>query len=273
MALSDFMQLRISLKKSLEENANDYFEKSKKARLKLVGVEKAVVDLQGKLSSVQREEKSFLENAVPEKKRSREWFEKFHWFFSSNGFLVLGGKDAKSNEQVVKKHLEDGDVYFHADIQGAAHVVVKALGKEVPEQTKKEAASFAGVFSKAWQAGLASVDVYSAMPSQLSKSAPSGEALGTGAFMVYGKREWFKKTPLDFCVGVKNSGSAMVVVSGPESAVKSQAEHCIKLKQGKESKGKAAKRISDFFRKKTGSSIDTDEILQMLPAGQFELVF
>ena len=40
------------------------------------------------------------------KNRKQEWYEKFHWFFSSEDFLCIGGKDATSNEIIIKKHTE-----------------------------------------------------------------------------------------------------------------------------------------------------------------------
>ena len=45
-----------------------------------------------------------------------QWFESFRWFISSDGNLVLGGKDAKTNETIVKKHLKDRDRYAHAEV-------------------------------------------------------------------------------------------------------------------------------------------------------------
>lgn len=51
-------------------------------------------------------------------KRKLRWFEKFRWFVSSDGFLVIGGRDAGTNEMVVKKHMEPQDIYLHSDIHG-----------------------------------------------------------------------------------------------------------------------------------------------------------
>ena len=33
-----------------------------------------------------------------ERVRKPYWFEKFHWFVSSDGYLVLAGRDAQQNE-------------------------------------------------------------------------------------------------------------------------------------------------------------------------------
>ncbi|TBU01185.1 DUF814 domain-containing protein, partial [Hamiltosporidium tvaerminnensis] len=54
------------------------------------------------------------------------WFRKFHFFFTKNHFLVLGGKNSSQNETLVKKYLEKNDFYFHGDIQGSASVILKS---------------------------------------------------------------------------------------------------------------------------------------------------
>lgn len=35
--------------------------------------------------------------------RKALWFEKFHWFISSENYLVIAGKDAQQNEMLVKR--------------------------------------------------------------------------------------------------------------------------------------------------------------------------
>jgi len=268
------MHIEIDLRKSLHENASDYFEKSKKTAKKLEGLEKAMKDLQEKISVLERKglEKK-AEKLV--KKKPRQWFEKFRWFYSSDGFLVLGGRDAHSNETLVKNHLEKEDAYFHAEIHGAPHVIVKAEGKKVPEITLGETASFAVTFSSAWKLGFASCDVYSALPEQVSKKAPSGESLATGAFMIYGKRNWFRKTPLSLAVGLKQAGLAgeefFTVMAGPLNAVKKHCIAFIELKQGRESSGETAKKLRFFFKEKTGFDVELDELVRALPAGGFSI--
>ncbi len=96
-------------------------------------------------------------------RRKRKWFEKFRWFVSSEGFLVLAGKDASTNEVLVKKHMEDNDLYCHADVYGAPHVVIKD-GQKAGERTIFEACQFAVSMSRAWSQGLYSADAYWAYP-------------------------------------------------------------------------------------------------------------
>ena len=64
---------------------------------------------------------------------NREWYEKFRWFTSSDGFLVVAGKDTVSNEVLIKKYAKQEDVVFHAEISGAPFTVVKTEGKPSPK--------------------------------------------------------------------------------------------------------------------------------------------
>lgn len=57
--------------------------------------------------------------------RKQHWFEKFIYFVSSENFLVLAGRDAQQNEMLVKRHMDKGDIYLHADIHGAATHIIK----------------------------------------------------------------------------------------------------------------------------------------------------
>jgi len=260
-------EIEIDFSKSLEENASLYFEKGKKARAKAARIRKAIENTKKKLKKETRKVAEKKEPAIY-RKRKRSWFEKFHWFYSGDGFLAIGGRDAQSNETVVKKYMEEQDLYFHADIQGAPHCIVKTGGKSVPEQTKKEAARFAAAFSKAWPSGIASVDVYSVKPEQVSKKAPSGESMGTGAFMIYGKRTWYRKTPLSIALGIDSEGR---VISGPETAVKKHSKIAVALVQGSKKKSEIAKKLRELFGKPATLGIHADEFIAVLPSGGLEI--
>jgi len=266
------VKVKINLKKSLQENASLYFDAGKKSKRKLIGLENALLNSEKRKKELE-EKVARIGDGKAVKKRKKKWFEKFHWCNSSEDFLIIGGRDAKSNEIVVKRHMEKDDLYFHAEIQGAPHVIVKVDGKKPGEATKRQAAEFAAAFSKAWREKIPAIDVYSVSPEQVSKKAPSGEALGTGAFMIYGEREYFKKTALAFTIGLIEEDGLFIVISGPESAIKKQTKHFLRLKQGDLQKGDAAKKIKQILEKKIGGKnpIDLDELNFMLPNGGIEI--
>jgi predicted ribosome quality control (RQC) complex YloA/Tae2 family protein len=148
------------------------------------------------------------------------WFEKFRWFASSEGLLVLAGRDASSNDLLVRRHLKDGDLFLHADLHGAASVVAKRAegGSGVGETTVREAAQWAVAFSKAWRAGLASASAFWATPDQVSKSAGSGEFVARGAWVVRGTKHFVHDLPLELAVGtVRYYGEEFLSVAPPDA--------------------------------------------------------
>jgi predicted ribosome quality control (RQC) complex YloA/Tae2 family protein len=264
------MRIEIDLNKSLNENASLYFEKAKKSKKKLEGLKKALRNTSKKLTELksQKEERK----TILFKKRKKKWFEKFHWFITSDGLLAIAGRDTTSNEELIKKYMEKEDLYFHAEIYGSPHCILKTRNNSASLTSMKETAEFVASFSKAWKSGLSYVDVYSVLPEQVSKKTPSGESMKTGSFMVYGKRRWFKKTQLNFGIGIKEEQGTFIVISGSFSAIKKHSLVCFKVIQGKESKGATAKKLKELFEKKIQGAIDLDEIISMLPSGNSEVV-
>lgn len=256
------MKVVLDIKKTVEQNAANYFEKAKKAKKKLKGAEATIAKTEAELS------KLIKNQAIEEEKekkarvsdRKKEWYEKFRWFISSEGFLVIGGRDATTNEIIIKKYTESDDIVFHTDLSGSPFIVIKTLGASVGEQTMNEAASFCATFSRAWKYGIESSKVFSIKPEQVSKEAKSGEYLTKGSFMIYGERKYFVPS-IDLCVGINNG----VIMSGPFEAVKKNCEKFVRLIQGEEKASSTAKHIQRLL----GGSVD--EIIRALPAGTFKV--
>jgi predicted ribosome quality control (RQC) complex YloA/Tae2 family protein len=233
----DGLRFDLDLRGKLYEDAGQFYERGKRAKQKLEGAKAALEESRKKLAEVETKisEAEALEHIKPaeaveelakRKVKHKEWFEKFRWFVSSDGFLVVAGKDAVSNEVLVKKHAEPRDVVFHADIVGAPFVVVKAEDKEPSEECLREAGEFAAAFSRGWREGFGSVDVYWVKPAQLSKGGPSGEFVPPGGFVVRGERNWMRNVPLRIAIGVSvNTEEGLVRIGGgPVDAVKANAD-------------------------------------------------
>jgi predicted ribosome quality control (RQC) complex YloA/Tae2 family protein len=232
----------ISLRKSLFENAAEYYNRRKKAKEKAAGASVALEDSRRKLADVEgrvREAEALriakpaeaLEEMVKRRVQGKEWFEKFRRFNSSDGFLVVAGKDAVSNEVLVKKHVGKDEPVFHADVTGSPFVVVKTEGKIASEQTLREAGEFAAAFSRAWREGMGSADVYWVNLDQLSKTGPSGEYVAHGAFAVVGKRNWMHGVPLRVAIGVVLNDEVSFV-GGPVDAVKAKTNVYVTVAPG-----------------------------------------
>lgn len=252
------MKLKLYINKSVHENAAYYYELAKEAKKKASGTEKAIEETKKELK---KEKKKKTEEKKVRVKREKKWYEVFHWFYTSDGKLAIGGKNAQQNDIVYKKHMEDDDLFFHADIQGGSAVILKG-GTDSDEVERKEVAQFAASFSNAWKNGNASVDVYAVKKDQLSKHATGGY-IPVGAFAISGKREWFKSTRLGLKIGRSEHGIEII----PErSARKLKGEiHIAPMKSGKE-KGE----LSRFIAKKL--SVDDTEILELTPSGKSKLV-
>jgi len=259
-------KLVLDLTKSIDQNAAVYFEKAKKIKKKILGAEKALAENTRKLHEFElRKEKIILEKSKKEKLKGRkqEWYEKFRWFTSSEGFLVIGGRDATSNEIVIKKHTDAEDLVFHTDMAGSPFFVVKSEGKQIGEKTKEEAADATCTFSRAWKLGLQTSSVFYVNPEQVSKKTKAGEYMGKGAFMVYGKTNYINNK-VNLAIGINESQQIM---SGPLDAVKANCDKYVVLIQGDEKASAIAKKINY----KLGGNLGIDEIIRALPAGSFKI--
>jgi predicted ribosome quality control (RQC) complex YloA/Tae2 family protein len=238
----DNLCFSLNLRRTLFENAAEYYERGKKAKQKSAGALTALEESRRKLAEIEqniREAEALktvkpmevMKELVKRKVKRKEWYQKFRWFRSSDGFLVVAGKDAVSNEVLVKKHTKPDDAVFHADVTGAPFVVVKTEGKAPSEQALREAGEFAAAFSRAWREGAGSADVYWVKPTQLSKSGPSGEYVPHGAFAVSGKRNWLRSVPLELAIGVVGNGK-MSFIGGPVEAVKAKTKAYVTIMPG-----------------------------------------
>ncbi len=251
--------LPIELKKDVNENANLFYEKSKKMKRKIDGAKIAMDNTEAKLLTLKEEEEEF-EVEVPKaiEKKAREWYERFRWFTSSEGNVVLGGRDSSSNEVIVKKYMEDSDIYFHADAYGAPHVIVKE-GSKATDVTLNEAAIFAVSFSSLWKDGYGGGDAYWVKPEQVTKEAPSGEYLKKGAFAIKGKRNYIKSVSIKLTIGITSEGKIMC---GPDVPIEKHTVKNVKIMPGKHKKESFAKRIAKILE-----TDDIDGIVQALPPG------
>lgn len=251
--------LPIELKKDVNENANEFYEKSKKMKRKIDGAKIAMENTQNKIESL-KEEEGELEIEKPKviERKVREWYERFRWFISSEGNIILGGRDSSSNEVIIKKYMEDGDIYFHADAYGAPHVVIKE-GSKATETSLNEAAIFAVSFSSLWKDGYGGGDAYWVKPEQVTKEAPSGEYLKKGAFSIRGKRNYIKSAPIKLTIGITSDGKIMC---GPDIPLEKHTVKNVKIMPGKHKKESFAKRLSKMLETE-----DIDGIVQALPPG------
>jgi predicted ribosome quality control (RQC) complex YloA/Tae2 family protein len=267
----------LNLRRSVQENADEYYKRSKKAEKKVKGARKAQRDTENKISQLKHSimEMKHKKKETPQKRRKKAWYEKFRWFHSSNNFLVIGGRDAATNEILIKKYLEHEDIVFHTEILGSPFVIIKSKGKTITKQTIKEAAQFTASYSRAWKDRLSATNVYWVSPEQVSKTPPSGQYLKKGAFMIHGKKNYLRNVPLKVAIGIKTEEEHLLVIGGPEEAIANQTNIYLEITPGEEKSSKLAKKIRETLAEKASKElcksileIRLEEIQRFIPYGK-----
>lgn len=261
------MKLSLKINKTLDENAQVYFNKAKKLRKKISGAEKAIMLTTDKIAKFEDKPIEKVKKAVKIKKVKRKWFEKFKWFITSNGFLVIAGRDASTNEDVIKKHADKEDIVLHTDMAGSPFVVIKknSCEKDISEKDISESADFVLAYSRAWKKGFGNADIFYVKPDQVTKTANAGEHLLKGSFRIRGKTNYIQNK-INFCIGIydkiDNSEYSGRVFAGPEEAAKVYCKKYFNLIPGRQKISEIAK----FLKKELASDIDLDDFIRVIPA-------
>lgn len=203
-------------------------------------------------------------------RRRQEWFERFRWFLTSGGKLAVGGRDAQSNTVLIRRHLADGDVVYHADLFGSPFFILKD-GLRQSEQEILELSQATVSFSSGWKTGLGAADAYWVLKDQVSASPESGEYLARGSFVIRGKKNFVRHAMIQVAVGLDGSGRVM---AGPESAVANSCPGYVVVVPHREKTSDTAKKVarelSDLAGGAPGPALD--DVVRALPAGGGKVV-
>lgn len=268
----DGTRVNIDSSMSIPENAEVYYNKGKKAKKKIKGVHIAIEKTEKEIEKAKNKREIEMEKVqVPQRrvKKDLKWFEKLRWFVTSDGLLVVGGRDASTNEMVVKKHMENRDIYFHSDIHGASSIILKAGDDEIPQTSIDQAAAFAACFSSAWSKGLGSADVYWVNPDQVSKTPQSGEFVSKGAFIIRGSRNYIRGLPLTLSVG-KVDYEGERIMAGPPEAVSHFTDNFATIKPGYTKKEEIARQIRNKIDDE--KLFVVEDVVRVLPSGKCDFV-
>ncbi len=265
---------------ALVESANLFYEKSKKARRKIPGANDAIArskKLIDDVASTQEEIVEKVESTPLIIKRNKRWYEKFHWFLRGN-HLIIGGKDANSNEKILKTYLDDNDYFFHADVHGAPYVVAKDGLSNLSEEDFQEIAVFALSYSSLWKANKLVGDVYRVLPDQVSLTPPSGQFLAKGSVMIYGTKHYFKNIEINHAVGLVIFENYAQIIGGPVNSIDQRTKMYVEIKPGDVPKGKIANQIKAKLAKQCPSeefyklaALTVNDLLPFIP-GDAEII-
>lgn len=251
--------------KGIDANASDIYQKGKDVGEKAKRAEEALEESRAELAKKQKGiDKAKALAAGKAQPTKQFWFERYKWFISSGGKLIIAGKDAHSNDNIVKKHLKDGDLYAHADVHGAPSVVIKE-GAKADNDELRQGCQFALAQSKAWIAALSEGSAFWVYPDQVSKTPNPGEFVPRGAFIIRGKRNYEYHLQIELVVGEVYYQGARKVMCGPAECFKDCDRYFV-IRPGR---GKGGRKSSEMAKR---FQVPEEEISRILPPGDVEIV-
>jgi predicted ribosome quality control (RQC) complex YloA/Tae2 family protein len=261
--------IKLDFRKTISENAENAYQLRKKYKQKLLGAEKSIEKSKTDLKKAIKYNLEIINIKNKKPLGKKFWFENYRWFISSEGNIIIGGKDSNSNERIVKKYLKPGDRYAHADITGAPSCIIKNIdinnkNIDINEDTLKEACIFAACYSKAWNQ-FSEAQSYWVLPDQVSKTPQSGEYVPKGAFIIRGKRNYYKSN-LELALGEIFIEKTKKFMAGPITSIEKYSKKYLIIKPGNVKKNDASKIIS----RELGTT--SEDILKILPPGNISII-
>ncbi len=271
----DDVVVQIDSNIGIPESAEKYYNKGKKAKRKINGVKEAIENTKKEIAKLESKKEIAIEELKekqkPKEKRELKWYEKIRWFISRDGYLVIGGRDANSNEQVVKKYSKNNDIYLHCDIHGAPSTIVQNNSdNEIPESTLYDAACFASSYSSAWSEGFSSYDSYWVTLDQVSKTPQSGEFLKKGSFVIRGRKNFIRNVPVLIAIGIVEYDDDKRIMAGPVQCLDKMTDNYVIVKPGFTKKERISKEILNIIDK--NKLFGVDDIVRNLPSGKCDLL-
>lgn len=273
LIIVDNEKIKINSQSSLQSIASVLFNEAKQKSGAIKSIEQIKINTQKKIAKLQNKAESEKDSVAFTEIRKKNWYERYRWFFTSDGILAIGGRDAPSNSAVVRKHLGKNDIIFHGDIFGSPFFILKDV-ENPPPSSVNEVAHATVCFSRAWREGMYGVSAYWVNPDQVKKSAPSGQFLPKGSFTIEGQRNFVKVPTLKLAVGIMPQGEEYVVTCGPPETIKKNSIcYAIIEPHGSEMADIAKKIRLEFLKleEEIAKKINIDDFVRVLPAGASQI--
>jgi len=184
-------------------------------------------------------------------------YKKYRWFFTSADNLVIGGKNAEQNEEIMKTYSESREEYvvMHTSAPGSPFTLIQDADKK----DLQEMASFTAGFSQQWKKGKTEAEVDIFTIGQVSKD----KKMKTGTFGVAGKIQR-KKVKLELSLDFQKGKLRAV----PRLTVK---KPFVILTPGSLTKEQAVDKLMKIIRDKFNYIMSKDEIMAAIPAKDIEI--
>ena len=279
----------VLLEPNVAKTASSLFARAKEMERGGSSIEEAKDKLQLNIHKLSNQADSIhKKHTFVKQQREKEWYERYRWFITSDGFLAIGGRDASSNSAIIRKYLTEQDLVFHAEVHGSPFFIIKNGRISVSQTSLLEVAQATVSYSRAWKDGLSTADSYWVLPGQIRKGAPSGQYLPKGSFVIEGKRNYMKGNEIRLAAGVMVVNNQYSFICGPVNAIKEKSVlYCILLPGGYDPMEITKKLKNELYRaskeaKYTNQNeaedlssyvkaISYDEIITMLPAGKSKI--
>lgn len=182
-----------------------------------------------------------------EKKEKEQDYQKYRWFFTSNNHLVIGGKSAEQNEEVINKYKKINPKYIVMHTKSPGSPFSFILAENPTDKDLEEAAIFTACFSRAWRELKKKevVDIF------LAEQIIKNKSMKQGTFGVIGKID--RKT-VELKLYLTNQKNIL-------RAIPQKTKDSIAITPGKINKQEFAEQIAIKLEK------EQEEVLQALPTG------
>lgn len=251
----------IQLQQNPAKMSSMLFERAKDMERGLSSIEQSKAKLMERINKLKSEAGLIEAKAAKVQQiRGKEWYERYRWFTTSDGLLAIGGRDSSSNSAIIRKHLDEKDLVFHAEIHGSPFFVLKNpnsvenIGRSLIEVGQATVS-----FSRAWKDTLSSGDAYWVMAEQVKKGAPTGQFLPKGSFVIEGKRNYIKGIQIQLAIGIVEQKGELYLCCAPSQALRNKSLIYADLLPGGLDPMNIAKKIRNEFL----SSLDTDNSQQV----------
>jgi predicted ribosome quality control (RQC) complex YloA/Tae2 family protein len=280
----EILEELILIESNLPKLSSALFTRAKEMERGNIAIEQSKARLEAQIQELQNQTISVRKKIIIKQQTSKEWYERYRWFITTDGLLAIGGRDASSNSAIIRKHLTENDIVFHAEVHGSPFFIIKNTGNLEETGLSLQQVAVATVsFSRAWKDGISSADAYWVTPDQIKKGAPPGQYVPKGSFVIEGKRNYMKGLELRMAIGVARLENRYTVVCGPADAVKKSAIIYAILLPGGLQPLNVAKKIKSEFVRILGTSSNNEDLvdfvktimledfLRLMPSGQSKI--
>ena len=270
----DDAKVKIELDAPLPSLASILFDESKKQKGAITSIEKLIEKTEDQLEKTIEKGEIAKGSVGFSDIRKKNWYERYRWFFTSDGLLAVGGRDSSSNSALVRKHMESNDKIFHAEINGSPFFILKDTNEDLMPLSLEETAYATVCFSRAWQASAHGLNSFWVKPDQIKKAAPTGQSMGKGSFMIYGTRNFIKVASLKLAVGIMKEDENFLLISGPVEPIKKNCLCYVIIEPGGSLISDVAKKIRAEFNKsdeKFQKLFVVDDYVRALPTGSSKI--